>query len=56
MRKRNPISTLRSFLYGWARALGDVTAILKGPGAMGKRIIRRAAGKVTARALWRWFK
>jgi len=56
MSRRNSISALRGFLYALARLLGDLTAISKGPAAMGKRVMRRAAGKVTARALWRWFK
>ena len=55
-RNRNPISTVRSFLYALARLLGDATALSKGPAATGKRIVRRAAGKATSRVLWRWLK
>ena len=33
----------RSQLYRGARLLGDLTAISKGPGAYGKRVVRRAA-------------
>ena len=36
--------------------LGDVSAVQRGPEAMGKRLMRRAAGKVTGRMLWRWFR
>jgi len=44
---------LRSALYATARALGDVNAVRKG--TVGKRIVRRAAGRVTGRLLGRWF-
>jgi len=33
----------RSQLYRGARLLGDLTAISKGPGAYGKRVVRRTA-------------
>lgn len=55
-RPRNPISTLRSILYGLARLLGDFNAILKGPGAVGKRLMRRGAGKLTGRTLGKIFR
>lgn len=45
---------MRSFLYWLARLLGDVNAVKRGK--IGRRIGRRAAGKVTGRALRRWFK
>jgi len=45
---------LRSFLYAFARFLGDVNAVKKGK--VGRRIARRAAGKITGRALRRLFK
>lgn len=48
------MNSLRSFLYALAKMLGDLNAIQKG--TVGKRIARRAAGKVTGRALWRMFK
>ena len=43
------ISKIRSLLYGTAKLLGDVQAVEKGH--IGKRIIRRIAGKVTGRIL-----
>lgn len=44
---------MRAFLYWVARLLGDVNAVKKGK--VGRRIARRAAGKVTSRVLRRWF-
>lgn len=38
-----------SLLYGLARFLGDVEALGKGPEALAKRFIRRAAGKAMGR-------
>ena len=46
--------SLRSLLYASARLLGDVNAIRRG--TVLKRIARRAAGKVTGRALGRLFR
>ncbi|MBY8831952.1 MULTISPECIES: hypothetical protein [Bacillus] len=37
------INKTRGFLYGLSRLLGDVNAVKKG--TVGKRIVRRAAGK-----------
>lgn len=48
------ISKTRGFLYKLARILGDVNAVSKGKA--GKRIARRAAGKLTGRGLRRLFK
>ncbi len=48
------INKARGFLYWLARLLGDVNAIKRG--SVGKRIARRAAGKLTGRGLWRLFK
>ncbi len=48
------LSSFRSFLYRLAKLLGDVLAVMKG--SVGKRIARRAAGKVTGRGLRRLFK
>jgi len=48
------INALRNILYFIARLLGDVNAVKKGK--VGKRIARRAAGKVTGKALWKIFK
>ena len=45
---------LRSSLYKAARILGDVNAVKKGK--VGKRVARRAAGKVTGRSLGKLFK
>lgn len=44
----------RGFLYLLARILGDVNAVSKGK--VGKRIARRAAGKLTGRGLGKLFK
>lgn len=43
------INKTRSFLYQLARILGDVNAVKKGK--VGRRIARRATGKLTGRAL-----
>ena len=48
------ISSTRSLLYQLARLLGDVNAVQKHK--VGKRIARRAAGKMTGRALGRMFR
>jgi hypothetical protein len=45
--------SLRSWLYLIARLMGDVNAVQKG--RVGRRIGRRAAGKVTGRAFRRLF-
>jgi len=45
---------LRSILYILARLLGDVNAVKKGK--VGQRIARRAAWKITGRALRRLFR
>jgi len=44
----------RGFLYILARILGDVNAVKKGK--VGRRVGRRAAGKVTGRGLGKLFK
>jgi len=44
----------RGLLYFLARILGDVNAVKKGK--IGKRIARRAAGKITGRGLGKLFK
>ena len=43
------VSSLRSLLYTLARLLGDYQAVKKG--TVGRRIGRRAAGKVAGRGL-----
>jgi len=45
---------LRSALYTIARLMGDVNAVKKGK--VGKRVARRADGKVTGRSLGKLFK
>lgn len=50
------VGQVRSFLYGLARLLGDVSAISKGPTAVGRRVVRRVAGRATGRVLRRLFK
>ncbi len=44
----------RGFLYFLAKALGDVNAVKKGK--VGRRILRRGAGKLTGRGLGKLFK
>lgn len=46
--------SFRSFLYALAKLMGDLNAIQKGK--VGQRIARRAAGKVTGRAMGRLFR
>lgn len=53
-RKKNSITQARGILYFLAKFLGDVSAVQKG--TVGKRIARRAAGKVTGRGLGKLFK
>ena len=48
------ISKTRGILYFLARILGDVQAVKKGK--VGKRIARRAAGKMTGRGFKKLFK
>lgn len=48
------INKVRSFLYGFARILGDVNAVFKGK--VGKRIQNRVLGRVNRKImnkLWR---
>lgn len=53
-RKGDPISQIRSVLYGLAKFLGDVNSVKKG--TVGKRVARKAAGKATGRLLGKLFK
>ena len=53
-RKKDPLSQTRGALSGLARFLGDISAAQKG--TVGKRIARRAAGKVTGKFLGKLFK
>ncbi|MCK4600396.1 hypothetical protein KAU37_11360 [Candidatus Bipolaricaulota bacterium] len=48
------VNKARGVLYLVARLLGDVNAVQKGK--VGKRVLRRVAGKGTGRALRRLFK
>ena len=48
------MNTLRSLLYALAKLMGDVQAVMRG--RVGKRIVRRAAGKLTGRMLGRWLR
>ena len=45
---------LRSALYTIARLMGDANALKKGK--VGKRVVRRGAGKITGRGLGKLFK
>jgi hypothetical protein len=45
------LSSVRSTLYRLARFLGDVNAVKRG--RVGKRLARRAAGRMTGRGLGR---
>jgi hypothetical protein len=45
---------MRSLLYLIAKLMGDYNAIKKGK--IGKRIVRRGAGKITGKAFWKVFK
>jgi len=44
----------RGFLYSLAKFLGDIQAVRKGK--VGKRIIRRGAGKITGKGFRKLFK
>ena len=48
------ISKTRSLLYLAARVLGDVNAVKRG--TVGKRLLRRGAGKITGRGLGKLFR
>jgi len=48
------ISKTRGWLYQIAKLLGDVQAVQKGK--VGKRILRRLAGKLTGRGLGKLFR
>jgi len=45
---------MRGLLYKTGRILGDINAVKKGK--VGRRVARRAAGKVTGRALGKLFR
>lgn len=46
----------RSFLYKTARLMGDVNAVLKGPGAIVRRMGRKVAGRAAGGAINKTFK
>jgi hypothetical protein len=48
------INKTRGFLYTLAKLLGDVNAVQKG--TVGKRVMRRQAGKLTGRGLGKLFR
>jgi len=48
------ISKTRGILYFLARILGDISAVKKGK--VGKRIVRRAAGKAAGKGFRKIFK
>lgn len=48
------INKIRRTLYGTARILGDINAVLRGK--IGQRIERRLVGKLTGRLLGKLFK
>lgn len=47
---------LRGWLYLIARLMGDVNAISRGPGAMGRRAGRKAVGRAAGSINGRLFK
>ena len=54
-RKRSAsVGGIRSFLYTLARLLGDVNTVQRG--RVGRRIVRRAAGKGSGRAMRKLFR
>jgi len=55
-RRKDSLRTTRSFLYALARFLGDAEAAKRGPEAVGKRILRRALGRATGRAMSKLFR
>lgn len=50
-RRRVAAVSIRSLLYALARLLGDVNAVTRGPAAIGKRIVRKAAYRAGARGI-----
>lgn len=48
------VNKVRGFLYWLAKALGDAQAVRRGK--VGRRVVRRAAGKATGRLLRKLFK
>jgi len=48
--------SVRSDLYRTARVMGDVQAAMRGPGAYGRRRVRKVAYRSTNRGLYRLLK
>lgn len=48
------IARTRGLLYALARLLGDVQAVRRG--RIGRRVVRRTAGRLTGRGLGRLFR
>lgn len=47
--------TVTSTLFRWARLSADARAVSKGPGAVGRRLARKAVGRSLARTgIFRW--
>lgn len=55
-RKGSSWSRTRSLLYGFARTIGDMEALGKGPEALARRLLRRAVGKATGRLFSKLFR
>jgi hypothetical protein len=53
-KKKNSISQTRGILYQLAKILGDISAVSKG--TVGKRAVRRTAGKATGKMFGKLFK
>ncbi|WP_430483508.1 hypothetical protein [Rossellomorea marisflavi] len=47
------ISKIRSALYKTAKILGDISAVLKGPKAMKRRVKNRVVGKYAAKRIFK---
>jgi hypothetical protein len=47
------MNSLRSWLYWWARVIGDLQAIRRGPNAIVRRLVRKAVGRQAGRLLRR---
>jgi hypothetical protein len=45
------LNGIRSFLYAICRLLGDAQAMRKGPNAIARRLVRKAAGRQMGKLL-----
>ena len=50
------MNSLRRLLYQLASLLGDLNAVSRGPGATGKRLVRKSLTKSGFKLLNRWIK